>query len=228
MTSKKEGISYTDDALIYQSILKYSASFGTKEFFRSRKISEEWLLKNCSVYTKHYDQFEFKKTPMKVRKEHINPKVALCLEKLLYLGLLDSRNTLLDNKEETIEYRFTNLGLLLGLLIEYIESPRRSLVERIFNQSIIFYNNQTYAHAKFCFIFFSKCYEKDRRIFESVIIAKFLEILKNPSKSKTLFYTRLRKFQIFYNHRLLWKIFCDSLNDFESSSPEDFDIFSMI
>jgi hypothetical protein len=87
------------------------------------------------------------------------------------------------------------------------------------------YNNQNYAHSKFCSIFFRKCYEKDTRIFEFIIIAKFLEILKNSSKSKTLFYTRLRKFQVFYNHRLQWKIFCSSLNDFESSSPEDADIF---
>ena len=223
--SKKSGISYTDDSLIYQSILKYSTSFGTKGYFRSRKISEDWLLEKCSVYIKHYEKFEFKKTPKKVRIEHINHKVTLCLEKLRYLELLDSRNVLADNKEETLEYRFTDLGLLLGLLIEYLESPTRSLVDKIFTQSITFYNNQNYAHAKFCSIFFRKCYEKDTRIFEFIIIAKFLEILKNSSKSKTSFYTKLTKFQVFYNHRLLWKIFCSSLNDFESNSPEDSDIF---
>jgi hypothetical protein len=69
-------------------------------------------LEKCAVYIKHYEKFEFKKTPKKVRIEHINPKVTLCLEKLRYLGLLDSRNVLADNKEETLEYRFTERRLL--------------------------------------------------------------------------------------------------------------------
>jgi hypothetical protein len=222
--ARKYTITYSDDALIYQSILIYSIDFGTDKYFRSRGISKEWIIDNCSYYNKIYIGSK-KKTKKESIPESINPRITACLEKLRYLELLESRTILSDNKEETVEYRFTIIGRLIGLLLKYMEKPTVNLVEEIYKQTILYYENLKNSNAKFCLTFFRECFQLDKRLFERIIITKLLEILQNATPEKNLFLNQLRKFQVFYNHPLLWRIFKVSLIKFKKEYPEKYYIF---
>ena len=218
---------YSNNVLIYHSILKYSINFGTKNYFKSREISKNWILDNCKVYKKEYEDKDFKKKTKKgARVERMNPKIIQSLENLRYLELLESKETRSSNNEKTTEYKFTELGKLFGLLIEYInESTDISIVDKIYQQFLEYYNSQSYTHSKFCSIFFKECFDFDKRIFSDIIIAKFVEILNKSSEDKKFFFRQLRNFPVFYKHSLMCKLFLKSLQKFHSNFPDHYRIW---
>ena len=215
---------YTDDSLIYQSILEYSIDFGITEFFRSRKISEDWLLRKCPVYIKVYSG-QKAHTKYKARAEHINPKVTECLENLKFLDLLKSRKAISDNKIETIEYGFTKLGRILGLLIKYMKLKKIDLniVDKIYTETLTYYDDYNHSVGKFCSIFFRKCYQKDKRLFLT-IINKLAEILYYATDDKMNFLSKLRNFQIFYNDPSIFQLFRESLTELGNKSQDHADM----
>jgi hypothetical protein len=217
---------YTEDALVFQSILEYSIDFGTTDSFRSRKVSKEWLLGHCPVFVKEYAGVKGH-TSYKARVEHINPRVTQCLEKLRYLDLLESRNVMSNNKEDTVEYKFTKLGRLIALLLKQIKPKESSHInynDKIYRQTLLYYDDKDHSIAKFCSIFFRKCYEKDIKLFD-IIINRLVAILQDASDDKKIFLTKLRRFQAFYNHPQMWELFRESLDELRNRSQEDVDMF---
>jgi hypothetical protein len=212
---------FTDDALIYHSILEYSLDYGTAEYFESIQLSREWLLKKCVVYTQEYRLKS--RAPYKGRAEHINPTITKCLENLTYLDLLESRNVISTNTEDTKEYRFTKLGRLIALLIKQIkiEHPR---IDEIYNQSLAYYDGLNNSVAKFCSIFFRKCYEKDRKLF-GIIVNRLVETLLYTSNNKNAFMIWMKKTQAFYNHPVMWELFKESFDELGKRSMEHKNMF---
>lgn len=211
---------YTDNALIYQSILEDSIDFGTSRFFKSREISKKWLLDNCKVYVNEYAGLKLKPHIKKgARAEHINPRIKGCLGNLTYLELLESRNIISKNNEDTEEYRFTKLGRLVALLIKQIKS-KHSDIDEIYRQSLVYYDGLDHSIAKFCSIFFRKCYVKDKKLFE-IIVDRLVQILLYASNNKNAFLIRIKKMQAFYNHRVMWELFNESLDEFGKKSKEE-------
>ncbi len=201
---------YTDDAIILQSILEYSIEFGTENYFKSRQISENHLLKKCDYYIELY-KGDKGKTPIKARAESINQKVTVSLGKLAYLELIDTKSCTADNGEPTQKYRFNKLGRMIGLLL-LLENKRGPLsaseFDELYNQIYDFYFSMKHAHAKFCLNFFQVCYSRGK--FHQIIYS-LAELLKNASDDKYSFLNQLRFLNLVYRDLDMWNIFLDSL-----------------
>lgn len=251
--SKEKEIIFSDDAIIYQSILKYAIDFGVSEFFKSRKLSKEWLLENCSVYVKHYSHGENVKTNINNRVEQINQKITSHLENLKYLGLLESQKTVSNNNITTFEYRFTGFGRLYACLVdfyEYISQPiaqsseltiRRKVeneeklkevtkIEQTFSQILEFYKDRKDSHGKISYLFFKRCYEHYKLDYKKIrvlvtIIFKFIDIMKEATEDKNITRSLFEKIQVFYNDTTMWNILDETLLRFGNEHPDDYDLF---
>ncbi len=210
---------YTDDAIILQSILEYSIEFGTENYFKSRQISENHLLKKCDYYTnKVYDGFKAR-TNMKSRVEEINPKVIESLEKLTWLELVDNESCVAKNGEPTRKYRFTKLGRMIALLllVEKKGGQKSTSQFELYKQVYDFYCCMKHSHAKFCLIFFETCYFRGK--FHQIAYS-LTELLKNNSGDKYSFLNQLRFLNLVYRDLDMWNIFLDSLDVlFEVDEP---------
>jgi hypothetical protein len=223
--TKKYTHTYTNNALIYQSILKYSITFGTSHFFRTRSILIEWLLKHCPVYDEKYKVKD--KTTFRNRAESLSPTITQYLDNLRYLGLLESKRVIAANKEETSEYRFTELARLIAIVIIYSEpnlEKQKTSINEVYDQILRYYDAERYSHARFCSIFFRNCYDYNKDLFK-LIISNFYKIIKKASDDKNAFVTQLRKFQVFHNNPLMWQIFKQSLEDLENQYVDNHKIF---
>lgn len=139
--TKKYTPTYTNNALIYQSILKYSITFGTIRFFRTRSILIEWLLKHCPVYDEKYKVKG--KTTFRNRAESLSLTITQYLDNLRYLGLIESKLVITGNKEETSEYRFTELGRLIAIVIKYSEpnlEKQKTSINEVYDQILRYYD----------------------------------------------------------------------------------------
>jgi hypothetical protein len=208
-STKQHNTVYTRDALILQSILKYSRLFGTENYFTSREIIKNYLFNNCSVYKGNY---EHDKTNIGSRIEYINTKITSSLEKLVYLELVESEQHFSKNHEETKMYRFTKLGGLIGLLLFWIKDdlPDFKLYEEIYTQCIQFYKTMSHSHALFCKIFFIFCYGEGKF---PVIINSLNHLLKNASNDKNHFLNQIKFLAIFYRDSKMWNIYKISLEE---------------
>lgn len=209
-STKQHDKPYTDDAIILQSILEYSETFGCENYFKSRKISENHLLINCDYYIKLYQGNEAK-TNKKVRIENINNRVVESLEKLAYLELIDIDECTAKNKEPTEKYRFTKFGRLIGLLFLF-EKRKEIIIPQfldMYKQIFDFYYTLNHSHAKLCLIFFEVCYFRGK--FHQIILS-LAELLKNANDDKNLFLNQLRFLNLIYRDLEMWDIFKSSLS----------------
>ena len=104
--------------ILYQDIIRYSIAFGTERYFRSRQISQEWLLRENDEFRNKY-QDSAGKTNLPNRAEPVNDRVVACLEDLVLLDLLLSRPAKAERGGEmTTEYKFTHFGYIIALLLE--------------------------------------------------------------------------------------------------------------
>jgi hypothetical protein len=191
-------------------------------FFRTRKILDDWLLDNCQYFIGKYPGSK-NKTNRRVKKDQNSSIVAPYLDRLTFLKLLDSKSALASNNEETTEYRFTDLGKLVALILKFDYNPNDlSLIDKIFNQTLIYYSSQNYSHSKFCRLFFTNCYHEDKYYFE-IIILKLLHILREPPNDKNSVNSKLRNFPIFYRHINLFKVLIKSINEFKLKFPIDYE-----
>ncbi len=75
-------------------------------------------------------------------------------------------------------------------------------------------------------MFFSNCYNKDKRLFEATIISNILEILKEPPNDKNFVINKLRNFQVFYNSVSMFSVLINSVNEFKNKFPTDYEKFA--
>lgn len=121
--------------MICRSILYYWIKSGDTSFFKSRYIIERWLIENCQFFEDKYPG-RLKKTNINNRIEQNNSHVVFLLERLRYLSLLESKSVEAKNHLDTTEYRFTELGKLVALLLKFNESSTDlSLVNKIYDQT---------------------------------------------------------------------------------------------
>jgi hypothetical protein len=120
---------YTDDTKICRSILNYWIKVKNPEFFRSRDLIEKWLLTNCTYFEDKYSG-DTSKTNILNKIEPNNADVVFLLERLKYLTLLDARFVESKNHEITTEYRFTELGKLVAMIIKSAEDLKNYSCKR--------------------------------------------------------------------------------------------------
>ncbi len=203
---------YTDDAIIYQSILQYSVVYGTEKFFKSRQLSRDHLLLKCNFYTELYSGSKAN-TPKGARVENINQRVVNFLDTLEYLGLVVSQTVQTPNKEQTREYRFTDLGQIIGSLLSYHSIRNQNTnIQTIYNQIQKFYSKLVSSAAIFCSIYFRGCYENNSFV---NVINSLIELLENASNNKKEFTNSFEN----YNPELsekTWKIIDESLDELKN------------
>ena len=223
-TSQEYKNEYTNDAIIYQSILKYSIVYGTEKFFKSRQISQDHLLLNCNYYTEVYSGTKAK-TPIKARAENINQRVVIFLDTLEYLGLVVSQTVQTPNNEQTREYRFTELGQIIGSLLSYNSTRnKKTNIQTIYNQIQEYYSKLVSSAAIFCNIYFRRCWENNSFV---NVINSLIELLENASNSKKEFINSFEN----YNPELsekTWKIIDESLYEMKNNDWNIEDYYKLL
>ena len=211
---------FVDNTEICRSILNYWTSSKNDRFFKSRQIIEDWLLDNCQYFDYPGSQ---NKTNNPNKVEQNNPLVALLLERLKYLSLLESRPFESKNHFETQEYCFTELGKLVALLLKYNWNFDDSqLVKEIYNQTLKYYETQNSSFAKFCILFFTNCYNKDKRLFALTIISNLIYIIKERPNDKDSVLNKLRYFPLVYDSKVLFVVLINSLNEFKEKYAHEY------
>lgn len=217
----------SEDAKICRGILSFWASSNDSkrdEFFRSRYIIINWLHKRCSIFLHMYSG-STNKTKNEIKIEQINKRVVPLLDKLTFLSLLESQPAESKNHLDITEYKFTELGKLVALLLEFDESSNNDyLINMIYDQAQKYYLDQNYSSAYFYIFFFINCYKEHKEIFK-IIIHNLLCIIKdNPSDKDSILF-RLKNFPILYDNSTLFKILIKSLEEFRLKFPEYYNKF---
>ncbi len=213
----------TDDAKIYRSILSYwSNSLDPKksEFFRSRYILENWLYGTCHIYLEKYSG-NAGKTKDDSKVEQDNPRVMFLLDRLTFISILESKRIESKNHEITSEYRFTELGKLVALLLDFKCSDNGPLIDAIYNQVQKYYSSQNYSIAKFYTLFFMNCYNKDKYLFKVIVYNLSCIIRESPSDKNSILFS-LRNFPIQYDSPTMFVILVNSINEFKKQHPHDY------
>ncbi len=223
--SKLHTYEYSDDSIICRYILYYYIESKDTVSFKIEDLVG-WLLDYCPIFINMY-QGAKSKTNISNRINQNKSIVLLLLQRLNFLELIEYKSVNAYSNEETTDYKFTELGKLVALILKFSERPNNYLlVDRIFNQALTYYKSQNYAHAKFCVLFFTNCYNKDKRLFEAIIISKLLEILKEPPNDKNSIINKLRNFRVFYNSVSMFIVLINSVNEFKIKNPSDYDKFA--
>ncbi|CAN5865529.1 hypothetical protein BH23THE1_BH23THE1_13580 [soil metagenome] len=211
---------YTDNTLISRSILEYWTDVKNSEFFKSRDIIDEWLLTKC-IYFKEKYSGDANKTNIKNRIEQNNAHVVSLLERLRYLTLLDVRLVESKNHEITCEYRFTELGKLVAMILKSAENLENyTFVSQTFEQIVKYYSTIKDSYTSFCMLFIKNCFIKDKRLINHIIVSNFLLLLTISPNDKEATIGFIKKIPVLYNSLALHNILINSLNQFREASPD--------
>jgi hypothetical protein len=133
------------------------------------------------------------------------------LKKMVYLELVSSKPAIAHNNQPTEKYRFTVFGRMIGVLFVYGKkyTINDSEYEIIYNQICDYYRTLNHSHAKFCLIFFTKCYLEKKL---KQIVYSILELLYDASDDKYSFLNQLRFLNLVYKDLEMWGIFLGSLD----------------
>ncbi len=222
-TVKEHGKSYTDNALILQSILRYSDKIGS-EYFTSRELIVNHLIEDCKVYREMYSGFAGR-TNLEFKVENIKRRIDKALNKLSYLEIVDDTRYIARNKEETKKYRFTKLGTMIQHLIFYYNTNDIKIVadhyEQIYRHICNYYASLNHAHAKFCLTFFKNCYPNGKFV---IVIIYLTKLLTEASSIKDEFLFQIKFLNLLYWDLDLAKIYLESLNDLYQTNRETYGI----
>ena len=219
-TVKEHGKSYTDNALILQSILGYSDKIGA-EYFTRRELILNHLIKDCKVYVEMYSGFA-DRTNLGFKVENIKRCIVEALNKLAYLEIVEDTPYVARNKEETKKYRFTKLGTMIHHLLFYgNKDDKNTLAADYYEQAYLhicrYYASLNHAHAKFCLTFFKNCYPNGKFV---VVIAYLANLLEEASSDKDEFLFQIKFLNLLYWDLDLVKIYEESLNDLYQTDRE--------
>lgn len=210
----------TDDAKIYQSILKYSINFGTENYFKINQMLKSNLLAKYFALTNKFIGYK-SKTNFKNRDKLNSEILEQALKKLEYLELIELKFTKeINPKELEKEYKFTKIGRLLGLIISDNETKQEFY--NIFMQLIEIYDCMDNVHARFCSIFFRCCFTYEKFDYIIYYISKRL---KNATDDKEGFIYEIKNLPTFYRDFEMWKIFKISLSILSKLSHYEYEIF---
>ena len=214
-------LGYTIDAQILQSILEYSINFGTEQYFKSRELSKNHLLINCTYYVLHYEHSHINKPN---RPDNMNPKVVDLLEKLTDLELMESEPVESKNHEETNEYRFTDLGRVIAFLLKCAKNKLidTTTTEQVYNQIYDFYNSLGNSHSIMCLIFLAHCRHNNELTF---ILKYVIGLLFNASSDIYRFLDKIKFLNMVFIDLRMWRIFETSLNYLSHKNQHIYELF---
>lgn len=216
----KDETKLTDNAKIYQSILKYSINFGTEKYFKNVQILKDHLLANCPVFKNKFTGNKAK-TNLRNREKLNGDIIDKALEKLEYLELVESKSTReTGTKESEKEYKFTKIGRLLGLIISNNETKQEFY--NIFIQLVEIYDSMNHVYARFCSIFFRCCFKYEK--FDNIIYF-ISNSLKDATDDKDGFIYQIKNLPTFYRNFEMWDIFKLTLNALSKLSHYEYEIF---
>lgn len=226
LTEKVDGLKekpYTDDTNILQSILFYSIDYGTVHFFKSTELSKDHLLKNCKYFQ---DLYKNSKTNENNRPYNIDDTVVRLLSDLEYLQLVDTKSITTHNKKSSKEYRFTNLGRMIGLMLHCLNTKiiNSLTLEKTFSSINEYYGSLNNSHSKFLLIYFKFC--KKERMFGDAVLSRLINILMYATDDKEHFLNKINFLDVFYRNSLhLWQIFKKSLYELSLLNNKDYEMF---
>lgn len=220
---KEQGKRYTDNALILQSILRYSDKAGSK-YFTSRELIEKHLISDCKVYIEKYSGFDAR-TNIKSRVENINPRIVEALDRLSYLELVKHKPHTAKNGEETKMYMFTQLGQMIRTLLPYDDLDNNNISEnndkQFYTQAYGFYESLEHVHAKFCLVFFKNCLSKGKF---GVVVAYLANLLAEASNDKHEFLSQIKFLNLLYWDKCMAEIYEESLHQLSNNDPTAWNI----
>jgi hypothetical protein len=226
-TSEKQIPIYSQNAILYQSILKYSITFGTREYFDMDNIAEKHLLKTSSIYQNYYKDSNTR-TNVSNRITKVKSDIKPLLENLIFLELLESKdsNKLDTDGEKVFLYKFTEYGRLIGLIIrsdENLIDP--SIYNEIIKQFAAFRKTKKDSASLFFSILFSKINDWN---FAKLFVEDLKMIIKDPDfddqlklleKANNDIIRHAMSFSKFYNY------FEESLNELEKIDRRRYEMF---
>lgn len=221
--AKWHGKNYTDNALILQSILRYSDKVGSK-CFTSRELINNHLLDDCRVYLDMYSG-NAARTNTKSKVENANPRIVRALEKLAYLELVGEKPYTARNREETKQYRFTRLGKMIHGLLRYDSLDSNKITESSHEQfySLVrnYYESLRHAHARFCLMFFENCLSKRKF---GIVVVYMSRLLAEASSDKHQFLSQIKFLNLLFWDAGMAKIYWESLEQLSQNDPKTWNI----
>jgi hypothetical protein len=171
---KNKNGEYTRDALLYHDILRYSVNeLKPTEGNLSFKIWEltEWLISHNLEFVSDYGSPSSRHFTKSNKVESRIGRVRRHVSMLLYLGLIEEYRKVKATKGQglTTEYRYTEFGLLISLLIMVLRSETRNKAINYIYQLCRknFEKNPSSSLDTFCLLFFDKLYKNN--LFESYV-----------------------------------------------------------
>jgi len=213
----------TVEAQILQSILEYSIEYGIESYFKSRDLSENYLLDNCRYYV---DLYKGSKMNIASRKASMNPRVVENLEKLVVLELLEFQQYTTNNNETSKEYRFTKLGRMVGLLLlcDKIKNIDTQTYDMVYSQIYDFYNSLKNSHSKTCLVFFDYCKEEEKF---NVVLNYLIKLLFTASNNKEDFLNQIKFLNLVFRDSAMFQIFKKSMEHMKKYNREIYEMFML-
>jgi hypothetical protein len=222
---------YIEDAVILQAILYYSKVKGNEKYFTRKEITDDHLFKYTkpgeqksqphTVFNNMFDG-DKKRTKDDSKKAHIKKTIIPHLVKLVYLGLIESKGYECSNDENSIKYRFTKFGRMIGLLLLYKENKTLDIYKETYNQMIEYYHSLKHTHAEFCVVFFSYTYQIN--LLDQVMFS-ILDLLYNASDDKSLFLNQINFLDVVYRNSELWEAFKESIEILDEMNYNSYELF---
>ena len=121
---------YTEDALLYQMIMKYSIDFLNKDYPESYNLEQptftawmltRWLVDNFTPFVEYYKDMDTKNTPKQNRIGSRIERIRNMLTDLVSLTLIQEDNEV----NATSYFKYTDSGYLLAWVIQSFDSSKR-------------------------------------------------------------------------------------------------------
>ena len=223
--TEKQITRYSQNAIIYQAILKYSITFGTREYFDLGNIAQ-YLLKECSMYENFYLD---SKTNESNKRYHVKTEIKPLLENLIFLELVESReaNKSEMNRENELFYSFTEYGRLIGLMIkldENISDP--SIYNEIIKQFVALRKTKNDSASLFSSLLFHKI--NDDLNFVKKFVDDLTTRIKNPDFDDQLkFLEKVNNdiIKLAMSFSKLYNYFVESLEELEKIDRRKYEMF---
>ncbi len=215
--TRLDSIPYNKDAQILQCILEYGVKINSEYYFDNATICKDHLLKKCGYYVNLYKS---DKTNDPSRFKDIKEDVSRLLEKLIYLGALNSESENINNSASTKKYRFTKIGRLLGFLLSF-KNNNGVTSEQLYKHLVDFFESKTHAYAKLCFVFLKKC-SNTSPLFTDLVDSLF-DLLKYAPSNKYQFINQIKRFTPTLD-KSSWDLIYDSLCDIDEGNSKLYNI----
>lgn len=220
---------YSLETLLFRDILSYCLEIGTEKYFQSREISRNWILKRNEWYRKHYSGSDAKSKDA-VKAENINRTIRDYLRQLVHLEILKPNPKVSHTRENTTEYKFTNFGMLLALIIELDKLRREKVLQEpeiLERLHVLLEKGFGYSNTsidRFCSTMYRKLVHKQLFHF---IANHYKNVLKNnriENRNQFFRYSLLTQSSEESSEEL-WQVYKESLEELKEKDRQTYNIF---